>query len=117
MSQDIELVEGEHYIVTTDLHPLLKKNFSVILTRLPSDQYPEVEVFCNNGTFQIDPKYLVKAQPVKRFLVFGDTKNGGWKDYLGSFHLIEEAEKSMGLYKIAKRLYSIIDSYTGVNIL
>lgn len=108
---------GKHFVITKDYPPYLKKNYSVVLTRIPSDQFNKATVFCNNGTFDIDPDSLVEAHPVKRFMVFDGKNKGGWSDFLGSFDLLEEAEKSMGLFKVGGHKYTIIDGYTGLPIL
>ena len=104
---------GGHYIFIKDVSDKLKKNFSCILIGIPSEQFKTARIFCNNECYDVDPEALQEAHQVKRFIIFVMLDKGGWNDYKGSFDLIEEAQKSLGLYKLGGHKYQIVDLYTG----
>jgi len=115
MNKD-ELLEnhiGKHFIINKDINEKLKKNYSCILIGIPSKQFPTARIYCNADSHDIDPSTLDEAHEIKRFMLFGMLNKGGWNDYKGSFDLVEEALKSLGLYKIGGHKYQIIDRYTG----
>lgn len=99
--------------VAQGVNILAKKGHICQLIRPPGN-YETTRVVCNGHMLDIPADYLQEFERIKRYLVFGHLTKGGWNDYIGSFHLWEEAEKAMGLYKVANHKYQVIDSCTGL---
>jgi hypothetical protein len=83
-----------------------------------------VRVMTDWCLLEVDPDILIKAEPVKRFVLFGAPNYhpaGGWDDHKGSFDSAEEAAWAGGLMAqdydgLGGFKWHVVDLMTGVTV-